>query len=154
MEINKLRKREDLGTDTKARKAYAKFEKLLDLLSSRELPDQVVTSVNHDVDELNAISNSEKELRKQLKKKQAGIISLLEKETKLVPKNHYQATWMAIGMAAFGIPFGAAFGLALDNMAFLGIGLPIGLAIGLAIGAGMDKKALEEGRQFDFEVEY
>lgn len=32
--------------------------------------------------------------------------------------------------------------------------IPIGLAIGMAVGTGMDKKALEEGRQIDLEIKY
>ena len=58
---------------------------------------------------------------------------------------------MALGMAAFGVPLGVAFGTSLDDMSFLAIGLPIGMVIGLAVGSGMDKKALEEGRQLDVE---
>lgn len=154
MEINQLRQRNDLGEDTKVKKTYSQLDKLLGLLSEKDLPDQVVASINSDLDELNALESSGKELRKQVKKKQAKIVSLLEKECKLVPKNHYQSSWMAIGMVAFGVPLGLIFGFALDNLAFMGIGLPIGLSFGLAIGAGMDKKAHEEGRQLDFEVQY
>lgn len=77
---------------------------------------------------------------------------MLEKEHKIVPKNYYQSLWMLLGMAAFGLPIGAAFGASIGNMAFLSIGLPIGMVIGLAMGAGMDKKALKEGRQLDVEV--
>jgi len=154
MEINKLRQRQDLGEGTKAKKAYSQLEKLLDKLSDKDLPDSAIIPINSDIDELNAISDSGKELRKQVKKKETKIVNLLEKELKLVPKNYYQGTWMAMGMAAFGVPLGLVFGFALDNLAFMGIGLPIGLSFGLAIGAGMDKKAFEEGRQLDFEVKY
>jgi hypothetical protein len=152
MEMNQLRHREDLGEDTKVSKAYAQLEKLLALLSGRDLPKQVVLAINSDIDELNAMSDNGKAFRKQLKKKQDHIVRTLEKETRLVPKNYYQGTWMAIGMAAFGLPLGFIFGFALDNLAFMGIGLPIGLSFGLAIGAGMDKKAFDEGRQLDFEI--
>ena len=69
-------------------------------------------------------------------------------------KNHYRNTWLALGMAAFGIPLGVAFGMSLRNLAFLGIGLSIGLAIGIAVGTGMDKKAFEEGRQMDLEIKH
>jgi len=48
---------------------------------------------------------------------------------------------------------GVVFGIMVDNMAYLGIGLPLGLAIGAAVGSNMDKKAKEEGRQLDVEVE-
>ena len=37
-------------------------------------------------------------------------------------------------------------------MAFLAIGIPLGMAIGIGLGTGMDKKALEEGRQLDIEI--
>ena len=82
------------------------------------------------------------------------ILKLIEKELKLVPKNLYRDRWLAIGMAGFGLPFGVAFGAAFGNMAFIGIGIPIGLAIGIAIGSGMDKKALDEGKQLDVEIKY
>lgn len=75
------------------------------------------------------------------------LITHLERNHKLVLPDHYRNQWMALGMAAFGVPLGVAFGLALDNMAFLGIGLPIGLSIGLALGSSMDQKAQQEGRQ-------
>jgi len=65
---------------------------------------------------------------------------------------HWNDTWLAVGMAAFGIPLGVAFGASLGNMAFLAIGIPVGMAIGIAVGTGMDKKAFEEGRQIDLEI--
>lgn len=71
---------------------------------------------------------------------------MLEKQLKIASKNHYRNTWMSIGMADFGIPFGAVVGAIMENMGFIGIGLPIGMVIGMLIGSGMDKKALEEGR--------
>jgi len=59
---------------------------------------------------------------------------------------------LAVGMAVFGIPIGAALGASFRNMAFLALGVPIGMAIGIAVGTGMDKKAFEEGRQIDMEI--
>ena len=79
---------------------------------------------------------------------------MVEKELKLVTKNHYRNTWLAIGMTAFGIPLGIAFGGSLGNMAFIGIGMPIGMAIGIAVGTEMDKKASENGKQLDLEIKY
>ena len=69
-------------------------------------------------------------------------------------KNHYRNTWLALGMAAFGIPLGVAFGTSSGNMGLIGIGLPIGMVIGMAVGSGMDKKAVESGRQLDLEIKY
>lgn len=56
-------------------------------------------------------------------------------------------------MAIVGRPLGVAVGASLRDMAFLAIGRPIGMVIGMDNGAGMDKKAGEEGRQLDFEIE-
>lgn len=91
-------------------------------------------------------------MRKQIRKTQASILKLIEKELKLVARNHYRNTWLAIGMAAFGIPLGVVFGKSLGNMGLLGIGLPIGMVIGIAVGSVMDKKAFEAGKQLDFEM--
>ena len=79
---------------------------------------------------------------------------MIEKELKLVTKNHYRNTWLALGMAAFGIPLGVAFGTSLGNIAFIGIGLPNGLAVGIAVGTGMDKKVFEEGKLMDLEIKH
>jgi hypothetical protein len=79
---------------------------------------------------------------------------LLESKHKIVPINHYRKLWVVLGMSAFGVPIGISLGLSLGSMGFLAIGFPIGMGIGAGIGSGMDKKALKEGRQLDFEVKY
>ncbi|WP_210465778.1 hypothetical protein [Rufibacter roseolus] len=154
MEINKLNQRPDLGENTRESKAYLQFEKLLSELSKRNLPDEVLSSINKEIGEINSISVSGSILTKEVKKRQTSILKLVEKELKLVPKAHYRNMGLAGGMSAIGLPIGVVFGLTLGNMAFLGLGLPIGLAIGSAVGAGMDKKAFEEGRQLDVEIKY
>ncbi len=152
MPIKALQNRPNLNPDSKSEQAFAKFQRLLDELKRQDLNDEVVTAINEGVDQINAIADSGEVLHKQIKKTQSEILKLLEKEVKIVPKHYYRNLWMALGMAAFGIPMGVAFGMSLGNMAFLAIGLPIGLAIGIAVGTGMDKKAAEEGRQLDWEA--
>ena len=152
MEIKELKQRPEILEDTKSKEAALQFEKLLNELRNRELPDKIISSINSDVDKINSIVDSGKVFRKMVRQKQAEIIKQLEKEQKIVPKNHYRNIWMALGMAVFGVPLGVVFGMSLDNMAFLGIGLPIGLVIGLGVGAEMDKKAFREGRQLDIEI--
>jgi len=151
MKLHELIHRTDIE-DFKLDELYAQFKKLLIELEKRELPDEIVVLLNKDVDEINAFSNSGKELRKQIKQKLRKIIKLLEKDCKLVPRGYYRNLWMGLGIAVFGIPMGAALGTNLGNMAYLGMGLPLGLAIGFAFGNGMDKKALKEGRQLDIEI--
>jgi len=121
-------------------------------LRKQDLTDELIISINKGIDQVNTVSDSEKELKKQIKKNQSTILKTIEKELKLVTKNHYRNTWLPVGMAAFGIPLGVAIGTSTGNMAYLGIGFPFGLAIGIAIGTSMDKKAFEEGRQLDLEI--
>jgi len=154
MEIKELKNRPDIDQHKKLYASYTQFDKLLMELRTKELPNETVNSINDGIDRVNSVVGSEKELRKQIKNTQSRIIKLIEKEHKLVTKNHYRNTWLAVGMAAFGIPLGVAFGTSLENMAFLGIGLPLGMAIGIAVGTGMDKKAFEEGRQIDLEIKH
>jgi len=154
MKIKELKNRPDIDQRKKIFASYAQFNKLLMELRRKNLPDETVNSINDGIDKVNSVLESEKELRKQIKGTQSRIIKLIEKDQKLVTKNHYRNTWLAVGMAVFGIPLGAAFGASLGNMAFLGIGLPIGMVIGIAVGTGMDKKAFEEGRQIDLEIKH
>jgi len=152
MKIIELNQKLDIDKNVKLKETYVQFEKLLFELRKRDLPAELVNSINKDIDEMNSTSISEDDIRKIIEKKQTRIIELLEKEHKLVPKNYYRNLWLTLGMAVFGIPIGVVFGSILGNMAFLSIGLPIGLAIGIVFGSGMDKKAFEEGRQIDVEI--
>jgi len=152
MGITELTKRPSIENNSRLRSKYFQFEKLLNELNTKELTNEIVLAINNNIKQLNAITNSEKELGKQLRKSQTTILKIIEKDLKLVPKNHYRNTWLAIGMSAFGIPLGVAFGASLGNMAFIGIGLPIGMAIGIAVGTSMDKKASDNGKQLDIEI--
>lgn len=152
MELKNLLERPSIQENKKLNAAYSQLNALLLELAARDLPDQIVDSINKEIDELNAIPDDSKKLRNKIRQKQSNIVKTLEKELKIVTKGHYRNTWLAVGMAAFGIPIGLIFSISLDNMAFLGIGLPIGLAIGIGVGAQLDKKAEEEGRQIDIEL--
>jgi hypothetical protein len=145
MELQELTPRTFQNTTSKEAVAFSKFELLLNELRMRNLPSEIVSKINLEIELINNTSTSE--LKKQLRKSNTKTLRILEKELKLVPKNYYRNLWMVIGMSAFGIPMGVAFGTAIGNMAFLGIGLPIGMAIGIAVGSSMDKKAHDENRQ-------
>jgi hypothetical protein len=152
MEIIELIGRSEIEQNSKLNAAYSQLKNLLSELRKREIPTEILNSINQEINKLNGFSGSDKELLKQIRNSQSLILSRVKKELGLVPKGHFQTMWMAMGMATFGIPFGVVFGLTLGNMAFFAIGIPIGLSIGLAIGAGMDKKAQGEGRQLDIEI--
>jgi hypothetical protein len=154
MHMTELKKIPNIEQDKKLLKKYAYFEKLINELKKRDLPAEIMGTINQNIEEINAISGSNEERRKRLQQSISKILKLLEKKIKLVPRNHYRDLWMVLGMSVFGMPMGVAIGAGLDNMAFLAIGIPIGMAIGMGIGAGMDKKAQEEGRQLDIEKIY
>lgn len=125
---------------------------MLYALKTKMLPSETSNIIDQAINEINAIADSDRLLIKKVKEKQNAIIKLLEKQHKIVPKNYYRNLWMVVGMSAFGLPIGVAFGMSIGNIAMLGIGMPIGMAIGIGVGSSLDKKALEEGRQLDFEV--
>ena len=150
MELKSINPRADIGQNKKAYKSFSQFMGFLEVLKQQDLTDVVIEKLNTEIDKIN--SAPLKKLNTQIKRSQIKILQIIEKEQKLVPKNYYEETWLALGMSAFGIPIGVAFGFALDNMAFLAIGLPIGLALGIAVGAQLDKKAEKEGRQMNIEM--
>jgi len=125
------------------------FNELVNELNKKEIPFLLEKVINEEILSLNFFIDSDKELMQKLGKVQYRIVTLVEKELQLVPKNYHRNRWMAFGMGAFGIPFGIAFGFALGNLAFLGIGIPIGLAIGIAVGSAKDKKVQQEGKQLN-----
>jgi hypothetical protein len=151
MELKSLLKRPKIDRFPKSLKLFHKFEILLEELSNKNLPEEAVIYINSEVNELNNSLSRNRTYQRDLRKSYDAILKYLKKELQMVPKHYHRNMWLAIGMSSFGIPLGIAFGLALDNMAFLGIGLPIGFAIGIAIGEGMDKKAKKEGKQLNVE---
>ncbi|WP_180957969.1 hypothetical protein [Psychroflexus sp. MES1-P1E] len=123
MSLKSLNKRPDIQTDRKLNTAYLQFEKLIEAFKNKSLPDSIVDSINVGIEGLNSISDSAKDLRSQIKAKQSNLIKLLEKEIKIVPKNHYRTMWVSLGMAAIGIPMGVAFGAILGNMVYTNLNL-------------------------------
>lgn len=152
MKLIPLKPRLDLKENKKLYDAHVQLAQFIEVLTKRELPKELVNHINTEIQDVNATTVSGKKLRSLIRKKQLKIVQYLEKELKLVTKNHYKNTWLALGMAAFGIPIGIIFGTSLGNMAFLGIGLPFGMLIGIVLGTRMDTKALEEGRQLNIEL--
>ena len=150
--MNKLIERHDISENQKAHNAYSKLSELLKELEFKNLPSETVSVINDEVEELNSISSSDKQLLKIIKDKENKIIRLIVNKHKIVPANYYRKLWMILGMSSFGIPLGVVFGISIGNLALLGIGMPIGMAIGIGIGSIMDKKANTEGRQLQCKV--
>jgi len=141
--------RDRFAQGTRITKRYLGFQKLIGELRKRALPEESVKKLNEQIAILNACSETDKAFSKTLRKCQNAILEQLEKELKLVPKNHYRTRWTGLGMTVFGVPIGIALSAGINNYAMLGAGIGIGLGIGLAIGTDMDRKAGNEGRQLD-----
>ena len=152
--LTELKERQNIADNVKLNRIYVQFGELLKEVDKKTLPPQTIESINKDIEELNAVAVESNDLTKLVKQKQTKIIKALEKEHKIVPKNYYRNLWLALGMAAFGMPLGVAFGVSMGNMGLIGIGLPIGMAIGIAVGLSLDKKALGENRQLNVEIKY
>ena len=153
MDVNTLNKRTNIEQHKELSRKYAAFERLIVELNKREIPSAIVVIINKDIDHINSFSGTNRDLLRQLGKAESEILKLIERELKLVTKNHYRKEWLALGMAAFGLPLGAAWGMLIGNMAFLAIGLPIGMAIGVAFGSVKDKKAYRNGKQLDVDMD-
>lgn len=141
MTIEKLRNIEGLDEDKRLLKAYKRMKALIEALTTREIPAEILKTINTDIQKINNFSGTQVELRKCLRKSYSQTIRLLEKKLGWVIRDHYRNLWMSIGVA-LGVAFSASF----DND---GIGLVLGLAVGIAVGINLDKKAVAEGKQLD-----
>lgn len=153
MTLLELQPNEQFLSNSTLKEATQKVKRLLADLQKRSLPVDLIETINSKIEGINTSTLLGKPLEKLVSTTLAEILKLLEKELKLVPKYHFRNQWMALGMSAFGLPFGVIFGLSLGNMAFLGIGLPMGMAIGIALGSSLDEKAKKEGRQLNLTEE-
>lgn len=138
--------------EPKLTKKFTSLSNLIFAAGKHDLPDAFVTYLNNEIENIGQFPGNTSETIKKLGEVQKDFLKKLEKEHKLVPKNHYRNLWLTLGMAAFGIPLGVVFGLLMDNMSMLSIGLPIGLSIGVALGVSLDQKAAKKGKQLNFEV--
>jgi hypothetical protein len=145
MNIIELKSRQNISTDIKLSKIYSQFEELLSELKKKELPQNIITTINKSVEQINSSTLTGTQLRKLVKQNQTTILKQTEKELKIVPKNYYRNLGTALGISLLGMLIGLFIGQLL-------FGLPIGMLIGIFIGSAMDKKAFNEGRQLNLEI--
>lgn len=150
MPFSTLKARPAFESNPKLAKAEQNLNSLLAAIGQKSISPDVEKKINEIIEENNNLGTDDKEMIKRLKTAQTAILKILEKDHQIVSKNHYQLQWMALGMAAIGLPLGMAFGMSLGNLGFMGLGLPIGLGVGVAIGTAKDKQTAQEGRQLDW----
>ncbi len=120
MEILEPRERTDISEDQKLSKVYAEFGLLVKAIRKKQLTPTLISALNGNIERVNASTVGGKELMKLVSTSQKAMIKQMEKEMKIVPRNHFSKLWMVVGMSAFGLPFGVVFGLGLKNMGLLG----------------------------------
>lgn len=121
-------------------------------LDKRELTNDIIKAINKEINHLNSIPDTEKSFLKTIKAKPNQILMILEKNLKIVPKNHYKKFWGTLGFTLFGLPIGFILISVYDNMGLIFVSLLMGMAIGIAFGSFLDNKALKNGLQLDFDV--
>jgi hypothetical protein len=154
MNITPLNQRNSTVNNLKEKNSYDQLQQLLTAVAEKDIPSVVIEKINQVINSLNNIEEGNAKFQKMIKKAEADILKLLEKELKIVPINHYKKLWMVLGMSAFGMPLGVAFGISMGNLGLLGIGLPIGMGLGVFFGLSQDKKALAQGKQLAFEQKF
>jgi hypothetical protein len=151
MSLKPLNDLTPLESDKRIKIRVEKFMELWEELNEMELPKEVSSFINREVDHINNLEGKG-DVFKALGRSQSAILKRIKDEMGLVPANYHRNMWLGLGMAIFGVPMGVALGLSLQNMAFIGIGIPIGLAIGIGIGISADSRAKQEGKQLRFEA--
>jgi hypothetical protein len=125
---------------------------LIHELNYRELPPEVVVVMNTEIDRLNTLADDHNRLRAGMRAVKRKLLKSALDDLELVPKNYYRNMWLALGMSVIGLPLGALFYVLQDNYSFISFGFLIGMVLGLAIGTEMDKRALEDNRQLQLEI--
>jgi len=141
MTIEQLKDIKGIDENKRLLKAYKRMQALIKALTIREIPEEILKTINVDIQKINNFSGTQVELRKCLRKSYSQTLRLLEKKLGWVTKDHYRNLWMSIGVA-LGVAFSASF----DNN---GMGLIIGIIVGITLGTNLDKKAAQSGKQLD-----
>lgn len=74
--IHELKERTDIFNEDKFEMIYLQFDALIWHISKKELPLEISNSINEHIDALNAMPDSKKELRIQIRTRQSKIIRL------------------------------------------------------------------------------
>jgi len=149
MKVIELNEIEHTSSEIKIGGIYFQLVAILKELTRKDLESYLIRKIHLELRLLNSSVLSDSELKKLLKLKQTRILKLVEKEHKIITKNHYRILLMVLGMSYFGLPIGLASRISMGNIGFMGLGLTIVMFLGLTIGSWLYKKAAKEGRQLD-----
>src|SRR5210317_759765 len=100
MKIEGLQRRKGTEKNKKINDAYDKMQLLIEALNKKDIPSEELTTINDHIVSINSFGGTDKELTKELKKTYKIILSFIEENLKLVPKNHFRALWIVYGSLA------------------------------------------------------
>ncbi len=152
MKIVKLRRYEQKMNSPKLNEVYKQFNAYINELNSWSFPDDTISAVNREIEELNAAPTNDASMRVAIQKKLTTISRLIEKKHKVVPMNYYRTLWTNRGMTVFGIPMSIVMGVIGMHVGYIAlfiVGMPLGMFMGFAFGSSKDKNAMREGRQLN-----
>ena len=154
MKIEGLQRRKGTEKNKKINNAYDKMQLLIEALDKKDIPSEELTTINDHIVSINSFGGTDKELTKELKKTYKNILSFIEENLKLVPKNHFRALWIVYGSLA-GVVLSSIFAnfnfINFNGLALLP--LPLAVAAGILVGIAMDNSAKNEGRQIELEAQ-
>ena len=152
MKIVELKSRNLVSDFPKSEEIYRQFNKFIHELNSWNFPDDTVSAVNEEMQELNNSPIFGVSLKVFIEKKLVEISKLIEDKHKVVPVNYYRNLWKNRGGTVFGIPMAivtGAIGIYIGFYTLFAIGWPLGMLIGFVVGVKKDQKAHKEGRQLN-----
>ena len=154
MKIESLKRRKGTEKNKKINNAYDKMQRLIEALDKKDIPSDVLTTINEHIESINSFNGTEKELTKIVNKTYKHVLNFIEKDLNLVPKNHFRALWILYGSLA-GVVLTSIFtNFYFVNLDGLAISiLPIAVAVGIIFGTVMDNNARKKDRQIDLVVE-
>ena len=120
-------------------RVYKGFNTILSNLTSRNLTEDELLSIETKLNKLNLNSNPTNK-RKYYSKKLNIFKAYLKEEFSLISEGYYTALGMSLGMC-FGVAIGAGFG-----GASVSVGVSLGMLIGLVIGRTKDVEAEKQNR--------
>ena len=154
MTVEKLKRMKGSERNKKLTKAYDKMHRLIEALNKKDIPSKSAITINTDIKTINSFSGTEKELTRVLRKTYSRTLAFLEKELKIVAKNHYLSLGMVFGMLAGTVFSSVSWGFGSMGMgSSTGMEISLGMILGMVVGIYLDKQAEKDGKQLALEAE-
>ena len=132
MKLIQLKKLKNVEHNQKLNKVYLYFLNLTTDLEDRQLSLNVIDVINEEINNINKLSGTNKEVIKTIQLSTKTVLLAIKKELNIVPKNYYQNHWMIYGMI-----IGTICAIIITTMGHENTWntFPMGTAMGIIFGA-------------------